>query len=277
MSVIFALLAAAAYGVSDFVGGVASRRVHAITVLLVSYPIGALLMLALVPAYSGPISGPTLAWSIAGGLAGLTGVSLLYWSLAHAPMNIVSPVTAVLAAGVPVIAGVIIGERPAAANWVGIVLGMIAVVLISRQADDSPHARVGWAPLLASVIAGIGFGVYFVCLARADTDSGIWPVVLSRTVASIAIVPIALLGHRFVKMPTDVLRLALLAGALDASANVAFLVASRHGLLSLAGVITALYPAGTVLLASVVLKEHTGRVQRAGLAVAVVSVVLLTL
>jgi drug/metabolite transporter (DMT)-like permease len=276
MAVLFALLAAAAYGVSDFVGGLASRRVHAITVLLVTYPVGAVLMLLLLPAYGGPISVNTILWSIAGGLAGLAGVSLMYWSLAHAPMNIVSPVTAVLAAGVPVIAGVVIGERPSVSNWSGILLGLLAVVLISRQAEDSPHPPVGWVAVTASVVAGIGFGVYFVCLARADTDSGVWPVVLSRVVASIALVPIAAASRRFVRMPRAVLQLAVLAGVLDATANVAFLLASRHGLLSLAAVITALYPAGTVVLASVVLKEHTGRTQRAGLAVAALSIVLLT-
>jgi drug/metabolite transporter (DMT)-like permease len=277
MAVLFAVLAAAAYGVSDFIGGVASRRVPALTVLLVSYPAGALLMAAFLPAYGGSISVRTLLWSIAGGLCGLTGVALLYTALARAPMNIISPVTAVMSAVVPVIGGLIIGERPAASAWSGIVLGFIAVVLISRQPDDHPHGPVGWRPLAMAVLAGVGFGSYFICLARSDTDSGLWPVVLSRLVSSVLVVPLALSAHQFVRMPRDVMRLAVLAGVLDATANVAFLLATRHGLLSLSAVITALYPAGTVLLAVLILKEHTGRIQRAGLALAAAAVVLLTI
>lgn len=276
MAVLFALFAALSYGVSDFVGGLASRRVSALTVLLVSYPAGAVLMTLLLPVYAGPISARTLLWSIAGGAAGLTGVSLMYSALARAPMNIISPVTAVLSAVVPVLAGVIIGERPGVPSWIGIVLGLVAVVLVSRQAEDHPHGPIGWQPLAMAVLAGVGFGTYFVCLARADHDSGIWPVVLSRVVSAVLVVPLALGAGQFVRMPRAVVRLALIAGLLDACANVGFLLASRHGLLSLSGVITALYPAGTVVLAGIVLKEQTGRVQRVGLGLAVVAVVLIT-
>jgi drug/metabolite transporter (DMT)-like permease len=193
MAVLFALLAAAAYGVSDFVGGLASRRIPAVTVLLASYPIGTVLMAALLPVYGGPVSAGTLAWSLAGGAAGLVGVALLYTALGQAPMNVISPVTAVMTAVVPIVAGVLQGERPHLLAWLGILLG-----------------------------------------------------------------------------------LATMAGILDGVANLAFLLASRHGLLSLSSVITALYPAGTVLLAVLMLKERTGAVQRVGLGVAAAAVVLLT-
>ncbi|HEX8768460.1 MAG TPA: DMT family transporter [Jatrophihabitans sp.] len=276
MAVLFALLAAAVYGVSDFIGGLASRRSPAITVLLVSYPIGALLMAALLPVYGGPVSGGTLAWSVAGGAAGLIGVALLYTALGQAPMNVISPVTAVMSAVVPVVAGVVQGERPHLLAWLGIVLGLLAVTLISRQPADHPHGPIGWRPLAMAVLAGVGFGSYFICLAGTDPDSGMWPVVLSRLVSAVLVVPLAAAAAGFVRMPRPVLGLALLAGMLDAVANFAFLLASRHGLLSLSSVITALYPAGTVLLAVLVLKERTGAVQRVGLGIAVAAVVLLT-
>ena len=276
MAVLFALLAAAVYGVSDFIGGLASRRSPAITVLLVSYPIGAVLMAALLPVYGGPISAATLAWSVAGGVAGLTGVALLYTALGQAPMNIISPVTAVMSAVVPVAAGVAQGERPRLLAWLGIVLGLLAVTLISRQPADHPHGPIGWRPLAMAVLAGVGFGSYFICLAGTDPDSGMWPVVLSRLVSALLVVPLAAAAAGFVRMPRPVLALAMLAGTLDAVANFAFLLASRHGLLSLSSVITALYPAGTVLLAVLVLKERTGAVQRVGLGIAAAAVVLLT-
>lgn len=276
MGILFALLAAAAYGVSDFIGGIASRRVSAMNVLLVSYPVGGVLMAALLGFYGGPVSANTLAWSLGGGVAGMTGVALLYSALALAPMNVISPVTAVMAAVVPVFAGVIKGERPHLLAWLGIVLGLVAVVLISRQPSDHPHGPIGWKPLTMAVVAGIGFGVYFVCLAESDHDSGLWPVVISRACSAVLVLPLVLTGGRYVRLRLPTLWLAAVAGVLDATANVAFLLASRHGLLSLSGVITALYPAGTVLLAVLILKERTGKVQRVGLGVATAAVVLLT-
>lgn len=276
MAILFALLAAGAYGVSDFLGGLASRRTPALTVLLLSYPIGALIMAALLPLYGGPVSAGTLAWSALGGVAGLAGVALLYAALARAPMNVISPVTAVMAAVVPVIGGVVLGERPHVAAWSGIALGLVAVVLVSRTTSDHPHGRIAGSALLMAVVAGVGFGSYFICLARSDTDSGMWPVVLSRAVSSGLVVPLALSRGEFRLLPRPVAALAGWAGALDATANIGFLLASRHGLLSLSGVITSLYPAGTVLLAGIVLKERTSGVQRAGLALAAVAVVLLT-
>lgn len=276
MAVLFALLAAAAYGVSDFVGGLASRRIPAVTVLLASYPIGTVLIAAALPAYGGPISAGTVAWSLSGGAAGLVGVALLYTALGQAPMNVISPVTAVMTAVVPIVAGVLQGERPHLLAWIGIVLGLVAVTLITRQPADHPHGPIGWRPLTMAVLSGVGFGAYFICLARTDEDSGLWPVVLSRTMAVLLVVPLAAALAGFVRIPRPVLALAAVAGVLDAVANLGFLLASRHGLLSLSSVITSLYPAGTVLLAVLILKERTGAVQRVGLGVAAAAVVLLT-
>ncbi|HEU5271139.1 MAG TPA: DMT family transporter [Jatrophihabitans sp.] len=276
MGVLFALIAAAAYGISDFVGGSASRRVSALNVLLVSYPVGTAVMAAALPFFAGPVSARTLSWSLAGGVAGLAGVALMYRALAIAPMNIISPVTGVMSAVVPVLGGVLRGERPAPAAWLGIGLGLLAVVLISRQPPDLPHPPAGWRPLLMAVLAGVGFGSYFICLASTDHNSGIWPVVISRLCSVVLVVPLLLAVDRYVRQTWGVFALAAICGVLDALANLAFLLATRHGLLSLAGVITALYPAGTVLLAMAVLKERAGTVPGAGLAIAAAAVVLLT-
>ena len=229
MAVIFALLAAAVYGVSDFIGGFASRRVPAVTVLLISDPVGAVLMAAVLPIYGGPLTGSTVAWSAGAGVAGLAGVALLYSALAQAPMNVISPVTAVMSGVVPVAAGVLQGERPHLLAWLGVALGLVAVTLISRQPDDHPHGPIGFRPLAMAVLSGVGFGSYFICLAHTDDDSGIWPVVLSRSVAALLLVPLAAGLAGFIRMPRPVLGLATIAGVLDAVANVAFLLASRYG------------------------------------------------
>ncbi len=276
MSVLFALLAAGAYGISDFLGGFASRGAKAATVLIYNYPFGAVAMAALLPFFPGHVSTSTLCWSVAGGCFGLVGVALLYSTMAVAPMNVISPITAVMAAAVPVVFGVVTGERPAVLAWVGIALGFGAVVMVSRTPSDHPAGPVATRAILMAVLAGVGFGGYFICLARSDSDSGLWPVVISRITAACLVWPYAWRARAVVRLHGQVLWLAVGSGVLDAVANLGFLLASRHGYLSTASVITALYPAGTVLLAVLLLKEHTGKVQRVGLALAACSVVLIT-
>jgi drug/metabolite transporter (DMT)-like permease len=276
MVVLFALLAAASYGISDFVGGFASRAANALTVLLYNYPAGALVMAALLPLFPGPVSVSTFLWSVAGGAAGMIGVGLMYSAMTVAPMNVISPVTGVLAAVVPVLAGVVSGERPAALVWLGMMLALFAVVLITRSPDDHPHGPLTRSSVVMALGAGIGFGVYFVCLARTDTDSGLWPVVIARVAASILLLPVALRAGAVQRLPARITLLAVSGGVVDAVSNLAFLLASRHGYLSVAGVITSLYPAGTVLLAIGLLKERTNRIQWLGMGVAVVAVVLVT-
>jgi drug/metabolite transporter (DMT)-like permease len=281
VTVVLGLAAALLYGIGDFGGGIAARGVQransAITVLLHSYPVGVLLMAALLPVFPGTLNARVLLFGTLGGLAGLVGVSVMYQLMVTAPMNVISPVTAVLATIVPVVVGVGIGERPAVAAWFGIVLGIGAVVLVSRTSEDHPHGRVGLRVLALAGVSGLGFGLYFVFLARAGHDSGLWPLLVSRVASAIAIVPIAARLHGVARIADRrVLAIALVSGACDALANMCFLLASRAGLLSLASVLTSLYPATTVLLAVVVLKERTNRVQRVGLALAAAAVVLIT-
>jgi drug/metabolite transporter (DMT)-like permease len=276
VTVVLGLLAAIAYGVGDFVGAVASRKHRAITVLLHSYPVGAVLMIALLPAFPGHLDGRVVLFGILGGLSGLIGVAVMYSLMVVAPMNIVSPVTAVLAAIVPIVVGVLVGDRPAVLAWVGVALGIAAVLLVSRTTDEHPHGRIGARVLLLSLVAGLGFGFYFVFLARAGDHAGLWPLVVSRVASAVAIVPIALRARAVKRIRGRMLAVTILAGVLDASANMFFLLATHTGLLSLAAVLTSLYPAVTVLLAVGLLHEHTSRVQRIGLAFAGAAIVLIT-
>jgi drug/metabolite transporter (DMT)-like permease len=276
VTVVLSLFAAVFYGVGDFIGGIASRRANAITVLLTSYPVGGLLMAATLPFIPGHLSLATAGYGVGGGLAGMLGVTLMYTALTLAPMNVISPVTAVLAAIVPVVFGVATGERPAVLAWVGIVLGLCAVVLVTRTEQDHPRGPVPRRVLGMALLAGVGFGVYFICLSQADHDSGAWPVVISRLTSAILIIPLAWRMGRLERVRGGLLALTVVAGALDAGANLFFLIATRHGYLSLASVITSLYPAATVLLAIAVLREHTSWLQRAGLGLTAMSIVLIT-
>lgn len=277
ITVVLGLAAAVLYGVGDFAGGIASRKVTAVTVLLLSYPVGALLMAAMLPFFGGHLTGRSAGYGAVGGLAGLIGVVLLYGLMAVAPLNVISPVSAVLAAIVPVGAGVLTGERPEVAAWIGIVLGLGAVVLVSRTTDEHPQGRVAPRLIALACVSGLGFGLYFVALARAGDHSGLWPLVVSRFSSALLIVPLAKARGAFTFVrDRRLLRIIVLAGACDALANLCFLLAAREGLLSVASVLTSLYPATTVLLAVLLLHEHTSRVQRTGLALAAASIVLIT-
>lgn len=276
MTVVLGLLAAVLYGIGDFAGGIAARAHSAVTILLYSYPVGAVLMAVMLPLFPGELTARVVLFGTLGGLAGLMGVSIMYQLMVTAPMNVISPVTAVLAAIVPVFVGVAIGERPGASAWAGMAIGLVAVVLVSRTTEDHPHGRIGARVIALAFLSGVGFGLYFVFLARAGHDSGLWPLLVSRVASAIAIVPLAAAMRSFAVVRGRRLAIALVAGFCDAMANMFFLLAARAGLLSLASVLTALYPAVTVLLAVVFLHEHTSRIQRFGLALAAASVVLIT-
>jgi drug/metabolite transporter (DMT)-like permease len=277
VTVLLGLLASISYGIGDFAGGFASRRHSAISVLVYSYPVGALLMVVMLPFFPGHLTAHVALFGALGGISGMVGVVIMYQLMVTAPMNVISPVTAVLAAIVPVVAGVVIGERPAVAAWFGIVLGGIAVILCSRTSEENPHGRIAVRVLALAFVSGLGFGLYFVFLSRAGHHDGLWPLVVSRLTSSVLILPLAAARKAFVRITGRTLAITIAAGALDASANMFFLLATHSGLLSLAGVLTSLYPAVTVLLAVGLLHEHTSRLQRVGLGLAGLAVVLITI
>jgi drug/metabolite transporter (DMT)-like permease len=177
---------------------------------------------------------------------------------------------------VPVVAGVGLGERPHATAWAGIVIGMGAVVLVSRTTEEHPHGKIALRVLLLALVAGLAFGLYFIFLARAGDHSGLWPLVISRFASAALIVMLARQRRAFARVTGRMLWFVLAAGALDAFANMFFLLASREGLLSIASVLTSLYPAVTVMLAIGLLREHSSKVQRVGLTLAAASIVLIT-
>jgi drug/metabolite transporter (DMT)-like permease len=274
--VLFGLLAAALYGTSDFAGGVASRRANVVTVLMYSYPVGAILILAMLPFFPGHLNAHVALFGLLGGVAGVIGVLTMYALMAVAPMNVISPITALLAATVPVAFGVLTGDRPHFHAWFGIALGLFAIVLVSRTTEEDPHGRIPHRFVALACVAGLGFGGYFVFLARAGHGSGLWPLVISRIASPLVLAPVAMRRRAFARIPPRLLGIAVVTGACDALANLFFLLASRHGLLSVAGVTTSLYPAMTVVLAITVLHERTAPVQRVGLGLAAAAIVLIT-
>ncbi len=276
VAILLALAGALTYGVADFCGGMASRRNAAASVTLVAQCAGLVVLAPAVLLVGGEADPASLAWGAAGGMAGALGLLLFYRGLATGPMAVIAPLTAVTAAVVPVLGGVATGERPSPAALVGVAGAVLAVLLVSAEGGRLPTRGQLVAPGTATALAAGGaFGLVFVLLSRSGHDSGMWPLVGARC-GSIGLLVVLTGGLR---LPFRVERaeapLVLVAGVGDMLANVFFLLASRHGLLSIVGVLVALYPAGTVLLALLVLKERLAGVQLVGLAVALVAVALI--
>lgn len=272
MAALLALTAAAAYGAGDFLGGIASRRAPATAVVLWSHVLGLALMLATAPFVAGELTTRALVVGAGAGLMGAAGVTIFYRALAVGTMSVVAPVSGLLSAAIPVVAGVGGGERPSTAALAGIVLALMAITLVSQQNGVSsltgltrPGAVQGLGLALA---AGVGFGLFFVALDGAGSDTGIWPLVGARLASVGMFSALGTARVMQVSPPREAALAAAGAGVLDATANVLYLLALSQGLLSIVAVLTALYPASTVLLARYLLAERMNRTQLAGLAVA---------
>ena len=281
MAIVFGLAAALTYGAADFVGGLASRRAPLLSVVLLSQIAGTGLLLAALPFFLDPgPTGPALAWGAASGAAGATGVLFLYRGLAAGSMSVVAPITAVEAAGVPVIWGLATGERPAAVAVAGVLVALIAVVLVAgyEPAGAAGEARV---PVLRrpgvtdALLAGASFGLFFILLDKSGDGAGLWPLVGARATSLTLLTALVLVRrHKLVASPGT--RSAIVAaGVLDFAANLLYLLSTREGLLSIVAVLTSLYPASTVLLARIFLGERIGRFQMVGLGAAVAGVVMM--
>ena len=292
MEMVFALAAAALFGSADFLGGVASRRVRAASVLLISTPAGVVVILAATLLTGVPFQAGGLGWALAAGAIGGAGMIILYGGLAAGPMSVVAPVSALASTVVPVGAALAMGERASATVYAGAALCLVAIVLVSmeggRGAGAQPASgrdpgvarfRVAARGLGYGAASGLAFGVFYLFIRNAGTAGVLWPVCLARVAGTVVILAAAAwLGTRPPGPGAGrwVLPAAAGAGILDATANVCYLLAARAGLFGIAVVITSLYPGITVLLARVTLGERMRAVQRAGLVLAAAGVAMVT-
>lgn len=274
MAPLLALLSAVVYGVGDFCGGIASRRSPAIAIVLWSHVVGLALVLLSLPLVDGELRSRDLAIGALSGLAGAAGVGFLYQALAIGPMGIVAPITALLAAAVPVVVGVAEGERPAASVVLGMALAIAALVLVSADGGGSLRPSDPRAVLLA-LAAGLGFGLFFVALARTSDGAGTWPLLGARAASVGFLGLLAVFGRIERRVSADARGLTAIAGALDVAANLLYLLAAREGLLSVVAVLSALYPVSTVVLARIVLRERFAVMQRIGMALALPATILM--
>lgn len=279
-AILLALGSALGYGAADFIAGWLSRRSHYARVsLLAQLAAGAGTLIASLVVGGRP-SGASLAWGALSGLGGGLGTLALYRGLARGRMNVVAPLSGVLAAALPALFGLVLGERPGPAAMAGLALALPAVWLTARTEETpaaAPASRTS-SGAIDGVLAGLGFAVLFIGLQRAGRGEGLWPTAASQLVAA---VPMLVLHARSLRRPVGPqdawLRLGpFLAGVLVAVAAICFFLGTQRGLLTVVAVLTSLYPAVTVALARWILAEHIGRWQGVGLALAGASVALIS-
>ncbi|TPX05813.1 EamA family transporter [Schumannella luteola] len=309
LTVILGLAAALAYGSADFVGGLSGRRLPVPVVTALSATTGLIVLLAIgVPVFGGTWSSGALLWGGLSAVTSATALPLLYAALARGPMSIISPLTALLGAMVPMVWGLLQGDHLGPMGPVALVVALIAVVLVgfvppARDPADPtrrlPIVRPTVPALLLAVAAGILVGVIVVLLDQTPHDSGILPLFVNRIgmVLILGVASAILLtrmrsraraanaagaapasGVRtFSGFTPRTIAFASAAGLLDTTANTLILSALRIGDVSVVGVLTAMYPAGTILLASVLLRERIAPVQWIGLVLALAAAALLAL
>ena len=278
MAVLLALGCAVVYGAADFLGGLASRKTSVFGVVAFSQVIGLAALLALLPWLGGPVETADLWWGAAAGLAGAAGLVVFFRTLARGVMSVIAPVTAVTAAAVPVLVGLLTGDRIGTWAALGIALALAAVVLVSAESGLSELRQARPASLLPALLAGSMFGIFFVLLDRTSDESGLTPLVTARLASVAFVVCIALVTRQSLRVGRTALPLVAASGVGDMTANALFLLATQQdGQLAITGVLASLYPVSTVVLAQVVLRERLVGAQIAGLGAAVAAVVLITL
>jgi drug/metabolite transporter (DMT)-like permease len=273
VGVLLGLTSAISWGFADFFGGFASRRMSAAAVAFISQVIGTA-VIAAVLLVARPTLPPwdDLALGALGGFAGGVGVYAFYRALAVGTMSLIAPISA-LSAGVPFAVGLIRGEDPTAFALSGAVVALAGAVLASRAPGRASTRGVG-----LSVIAALGFGLFFVLIEPAAQTSVLWAALSTRATSIPTLLVVCLgAGVAAFRVGTGLWRFVIGAGVLDVAANVAFAAATQRGLLSIVAVLSGLYPVATVILAQVVLKERLSRPQSAGVLAALAGVGLIAL
>ena len=276
MPVLLAALSSVVYGTADFAGGLASRRNDGVVVTVTSQMFGCIVLaLALLLWPDVTVTRPDLLWGALAGVGGGVGLMFFYPALALGPMSVVAPTTAVCSATVPLVVGLVGGDRPSGLALCGVLLALPAIVLVARESGS--HGRAAPRTVLMSVLAGGGFGLFFIGMGQASADAGMWPLAGAR-VASIGLVGLlCVFTRRSLRLTPGTTPMVAFAGTLDLTANALYLLAATRGLLSVVAVLGSLYPVSTVVLAVVFLKERLSVSQLVGVALATVAVALFAL
>ncbi len=276
LSILFGLSSALAWGAADFTGGIASKRSNVFGVVIGAEGFGMVLFAVLALAFREPVPPlQTWLWGCASGLSGGFGLLLLYQALSHGRMSVAAPVSAVIAAIIPVVVGAIVDGLPGVWTFAGIFLALAAVWLIARGEGGRINAAIRLNEITLPLIAGVVFGMYFVFMHEASQEAFFWPIVASRLASTIGILGYALVIHKPWGPERKHWPLIALSGLLDVSGNAFYVLGGQIGRLDVAAVLGSLYPGSTVLLAGLFLRERLSRPQLAGILIALIAIVLM--
>lgn len=268
------LASAFSWGVSDFLGGVQSRRLPVLGVLAVSQPAGLVLVLLLIPLFGAdPIPADKLAIAAGAGAASLGGLAAFYAAMAMGTVSVVAPIAS-LGVVVPVAVGLARGEEPATVQLIGLVVAIVGVVVLSYE-EDHEHAGVARRSIVLAILAGLGFGIFFTGIDAAATDHPGWAIVAVRVGGVLTVAAALLVARPQLEGVGAAVPVLVAIGAFDVLANGLFAVASTKGLLPVVAVGGSMYPAFTIALAHGVLGERLAAVQWAGVVLALAGVGLI--
>lgn len=279
MVLFLSIVTALQYGIGDFAGGTASRRNSAVVVIVLSQLIGLLLGAVALFLLRTPISDTIdLMWGSLSGLGGALGLTFLYYGLASGIVAIVSPAAALVGAAVPVVFGLIMGERIGVAGLSGILLVFLSIAALTWTGRrERKKVKSVFRSLSLGILAGMGFGLFFIFISRTGEQSGLWPLIAARATSVGLLTPIALMQRKKLDGTGKAIAPLVLAGILDMGANITLLISLRAGLVIVVTAISSLYPAPTVVLAGILFHERLSAIKWIGLVLAVVGVALLGL
>lgn len=277
-TVVYGLAASLFWGSGDFSGGLASRRANAVNVVIGGYSIGFVFLIALAIIFREPL--PQLGdflWAALAGIAGVLGLVTFYSALASGKMGLVAPISGSLTAALPVLFSFLTVGLPNPLQLGGFAIAFVAIFLIARPerraaTESDPSGRaIGQA-----LLSGCGFGVFFILISRVSASTVFGSLAIARGASILVMVGQQLIQRRPISLGKRVAPLVLIAGGLDALGNIFFLLAAHSGRLDVASVMSSLYPAATVLLAALVLRERVHRVQGIGILLALVAISLIS-
>ena len=276
LSILYGILSAATWGAGDFIGGLASKRTSPYRVLFLAELAGLIPFTVLALVLREPM--PPLSDMLVGAgssLLGLMGLLFLYRALASGQMTIAAPVSALFAALLPVIFGLITLGLPSTTTLIGFVFAFAAIWLVSQA--DMMNWRVSLRELRLPLFSGLFFGLYFLTLHRATLNAFFWPLAAARFAGFIALGLYALVTRQPGLPPRAIWGASIVNGQLDIGGNAFYVLAAQSGRLDVAAVLSALYPASTILLAWAILKERLTWLQTLGVLLAFIAIILFTL
>jgi drug/metabolite transporter (DMT)-like permease len=278
LSILFGFISAASWGGGDFVGGLASRRAGAYRATLYGEVFGLAVLLAAAPfIHEAGMTWADWGWSLAAGAIGATGLALLYRALAEGQMSIAAPVSALMAAVLPVIAGALTEGLPGPATLAGFGLALLAVWLVSQGEGASKAALIRMADLRLPLLSGVCFGIYFILMHQGSQQGVLWPMIAARCAGAASLLVITA-GRGELRWPGRPLwPLIALNASGDIGGNAFYILAGQAGRLDVAAVLGSLYPGSTVILAWLFLHEKITRLQAAGILTALAAILLIAL